>query len=107
MDLPIQEPVQPTFQSIVIPARHNRLYLSYQWRRYRHALARHRHPVSGRFLKAVEGKPGGNRCLLIHLTDPFLRKDVDVRHQNRWQARELARLAAEIGFVVDVMDPIW
>jgi len=28
-----------------------------------------------------------------------------VKHQNRWQARELARLAGESGFVVDVMDP--
>jgi hypothetical protein len=30
---------------------------------------------------------------------------VDVKHQNRWQARELARIAGDLGFTVDVMDP--
>lgn len=85
--------------------RHTRLFLSYLWRRFHQSMARRHHSGSGRFLSAVAGDTGRKRCLLVHLTDPFLRKEVDVKHQNRWQARELARLASERGFTVDVLDP--
>lgn len=85
--------------------RHTHLYLTYLRRRFRYALARRRNAGPGRFLPAVNGEISPRRCLLVHLTDPFLRKGVDVKHQNRWQARELARLAGDLGFTVDVMDP--
>jgi len=93
-----------TDQAKVIHIRHRRLYLNHLKRRAHHALARRRHGGSGRLLKNVTGESRGRRCLLVHLTDPFIRPGVDVRHQNRWQARELARLASAAGFQVDVMD---
>ncbi|MEZ5275160.1 MAG: hypothetical protein R3F07_02120 [Opitutaceae bacterium] len=85
--------------------QHTRLYLAYLRRRFRHSLARRPKHGTGRFLHEVAGQGARRRCLLVHLTDPFLRRDVDVKHQNRWQARELARLAGEYGFAVDVIDP--
>ena len=89
----------------MIFVRHSRLYLSYLKKRFRHDLAQLRHSGPGRYLKAVMGDFGTDRCLLVYLTDPFLKTDVDMRHQNRWQARELARLASLFGYTVDVMDP--
>ena len=44
------------------------------------------------------------RCLLIYITFPFKQRDLSDRHQNIWQATELARIIGEFGYQVDVAD---
>ncbi len=48
--------------------------------------------------KATKGK----RCLLIYITEPFYSKNASNKHQNQWQAREMARIIGTRGFIVDV-----
>ncbi len=43
-------------------------------------------------------------CLLIYITFPFRRNVVFASHQNRWQAKELARIIGEFNYNVDVID---
>ena len=44
------------------------------------------------------------RCLLIYIVDPFIEKAFPERHQNLWQAKEMARIIGTRGYVVDVVD---
>lgn len=44
------------------------------------------------------------RCLLLYITQPFFSKQVSDRHQNQWQAREMARIIGSKGYIVDVVD---
>ncbi len=46
------------------------------------------------------------RALLSYLTDPFLGLAADglPGHSNRWESREIGRLLAELGYIVDVID---
>lgn len=55
-------------------------------------------------VKNVNHGHSEKRCLLIYITIPFREKTVSDRHQNFWQARELARLIGKRGYQVDVID---
>lgn len=44
------------------------------------------------------------RALLVYITFPFVNDITDERHQNIWQAREMARIIGQFGYQVDVAD---
>lgn len=44
------------------------------------------------------------RCLMIYITKPFYLRKIPLSHQNFWQAKEMARLIGEQGYIVDVID---
>lgn len=66
------------------------------------ARARTRRPP---FLPGAANPGGSRRALLVHIVEPLFDTTLDVRHQNRWQVRELARCLAERGFRVDALAP--
>ena len=72
--------------------------------RHRVALAR-AHTRRPAFLPSAANPEGSRRALLVHIVEPFFDTTLDVRHQNRWQVRELARCLAERGFRVDALAP--
>ena len=47
---------------------------------------------------------GLKRCLLLYITEPFCSKQVSEKHQNQWQAIEMARIIGTKGYIVDVAD---
>lgn len=55
-------------------------------------------------VKNVNHENHNKRCLLVYITFPFKEKMVSDRHQNFWQAKELARLIGNEGYQVDVID---
>ena len=44
------------------------------------------------------------RCLFVYITEPFCTNKLSDRHQNQWQAIEMARIIGSRGFIVDVAD---
>lgn len=42
-------------------------------------------------------------CLLLYVIEPFKSENININHQNQWQAKELARIVGEFGYNVDVM----
>ena len=66
------------------------------------ATSRRRRPI---FLPRAMNPQGNKRALLVHIVEPLADNQVDVRHQNRWQVRELARCLAERGYCVDALAP--
>lgn len=57
------------------------------------------------FLPCAVNPGGVKRALLVHIVEPLSDASVDVRHQNRWQVREIARCLAERGYRVDALAP--
>ncbi len=55
-------------------------------------------------VKNVNHENYDKRCLLVYITIPFKDKLTSDRHQNFWQAKELARLIGKQGYQVDVID---
>lgn len=55
-------------------------------------------------VKNVNHENYNKKCLLVYITAPFKEKIVSDRHQNFWQAKELARLIGKQGYQVDVID---
>ena len=55
------------------------------------------------YVKNVNHAKYSKRCLLVYITQPFLTDEKLNAHQNRWQAREIARLIGIRGYVVDVV----
>lgn len=43
-------------------------------------------------------------ALLVYVALPFVSENPDLGHQNQWQAKELAKVLAEFGYNVDVID---
>ena len=52
----------------------------------------------------VNSSTYGKRCLFLYITEPFCTKELSDKHQNQWQAKEIARIIGSRGFVVDVAD---
>ena len=50
----------------------------------------------------VNNSNEGKRCLFLYITDPFCTKKVSAKHQNQWQAIEIARIIGSRGYIVDV-----
>lgn len=44
------------------------------------------------------------RCLLVYIVGPFIQKSFPERHQNLWQAKEMARIIGTRGYIVDAID---
>lgn len=84
---------------------HTSLRLLCTWRGFRHRLARRSRDARTDFAAGVLNAGAKSRALLVHLVEPFSDPGVDVRHQNRWQARELGRLLAARGHALDVAAP--
>ena len=53
---------------------------------------------------ANKSKAKQKRCLFLYITNPFRSNIVSEQHQNQWQAKEIARIIGEYGFIVDVAD---
>ncbi|BET69682.1 hypothetical protein ASA1KI_46000 [Opitutales bacterium ASA1] len=84
---------------------HQKLYAKCLLRTLRHAIAVRRPARGTVFVPGVHHPDATRRALLVHLVEPFRRDGVDTRHQNRFQASELARILATHDFRVDVLAP--
>lgn len=84
---------------------HARLFIRCRLRAWRHSAARRFRRGGTGFIRGVANPSGRRRALLVHLPAAFARGGMDVRHQNRFQATEIARLLGERGCSVDVIEP--
>ena len=81
-----------------------KLQISFRFKRFFTTFKRSKHD---RVIGYGSNIPGLNkRALIIYITDAFFRSKEDAifrKHQNRWQAVEIANIFNQLGYVVDVV----